>query len=138
MKTGSVDYSAWVARIGRDGIAKFLRDTIADRVDLQRAPPGFVDWFVNEAARTSLDTLARFVPLMASQDLSRDLASIRCPVLAVAPGADPLHTIEEYRALARIVANCEFVVLEDRPHNITDAEPDRCAAELLRFLQAKG
>ena len=137
MKTGTVDYSAWVARIGRDGIAQFLRDTIRDRVDVQRAPPGFVDWFVNEAARTSVDTLARFVPLMASQDLTRELAGIRCPVLAVAPGGDPLHTIEEYRALERIVPDCEFVVLEGRPHNITDAEPDRCAAELLRFLRAR-
>jgi 3-oxoadipate enol-lactonase len=136
MKTGNVDYAAWVARIARDGIATFLRETIKDRVDVERAPPGFIDWFVTEAARTSIDTLARFVPLMASQDLSPQLATIRCPVLAVAPGGDPLHTVEEYRALQRIVPNCEFVVLEDMPHNITDTAPDRCAEELLRFLRA--
>ena len=136
MKTGKVDYAAWVARIGRDGIAKFLRDTIADRLDVATTPPGFIDWFVNEAARTSIPTLARFVPLMASQDLSQQLPAIRCPVLAVAPGADPLHTIEEYRALQRLVPKCDFVVFEGMAHNITDTAPDRCARELLRFLQA--
>jgi pimeloyl-ACP methyl ester carboxylesterase len=134
MKTGKVDYAAWVARIGRDGLAKFLRDTIADRVDLARASPGFVDWFIAESARTSIPTLARLVPVMGAQDLTRELATIRCPMLAVAPGADPLHTVEEYAALQRIVPHCEFVVFDGLPHNITDAEPDRCAKELHRFL----
>jgi 3-oxoadipate enol-lactonase len=136
MKTGHVDYSAWLARIGKDGIEQFLRDTIRDRVNVEQSPPGFIDWFVTEAGRTAVSTLARFVPLMASQDLSKDLATVRCPVLAVAPGADPLHTVDEYQALQRIVPNCEFVVLEGMPHNITDTAPDRCAKELLRFLNA--
>ncbi len=135
MKIGHVDYSAWVARIGRDGIEKFLRDTIADRVDVERTPSAFIDWFVREAARTSIDTLARFVPLMASQDLSQALTTIRCPVLAVVPGADPLHGVDEYRALQRLVPHCDFVVLDGMAHNITDTAPDRCAEELLRFLR---
>lgn len=137
MKTGHVDYGAWLARIGRDGLEKFLRDTIRDRVDVDAAPPGFIDWFVTEAGRTNVDTLARFVPLMASQDLSQALAAMRCPMLAVVPGADPLHTVEEYRALQRLVPGCEFVVLEGMPHNITDTAPDRCAQELLRFLKSQ-
>ncbi|MCC6532601.1 MAG: alpha/beta hydrolase [Burkholderiales bacterium] len=135
MGTSNVDYAAWVARIGRDGLGRFLRDTIRDRVDLERAPAGFVDWFVTEAERTSIATLARFVPLMARQDLTQALAAIRCPVLAVAPGGDPLHSAEEYRSLERIIPNCEFVLLEGMPHNITDTVPDRCAQELLRFLK---
>ncbi len=105
-------------------------------LDVDRAPPGFVDWFVTEAARTSVDTLARFAPLMASMDLNKDLALIGCSVLAVAPGGDPFHTVDEYRALERIIPDCEFVVFEGLPHNITDTEPDRCARELLRFLTA--
>lgn len=138
MKTGHVDYGAWLARIQRDGLQRFLRDTIRDRVNVETAPPGFIDWFVTEAGRTNIGTLARFVPLMASQDLSKELAGVRCPVLAVAPGGDPLHTIDEYRALQRIVPDCEFVVLEGMPHNITDTAPDRCAQELLRFLRSRG
>jgi len=138
MKIGTVDYGAWVARIGRDGLEKFLRDTIRDRVDLNRAPPGFVDWFVREAGRTKVETLARLVPLMASMDMRPELARLRCPALAVAPGGDPFHTVDEYRELQRIIPNCEFVVLEGLPHNITDTEPDRCAQELLRFVKKHG
>lgn len=137
MKRGHVDYGSWLARIARDGLEKFLRDTISDRVNVATAPPGFIDWFVTEAGRTDIGTLSRFVPLMASQDLSQALAGIRCPVLAVAPGADPLHTTDEYRALQGLLADCEFVVLDGMPHNITDTAPDRCAQELLRFLKAR-
>jgi pimeloyl-ACP methyl ester carboxylesterase len=74
---------------------------------------------------------------MASQDLSQALAAMRCPVLAVAPGADPLHTVDEYRALQSLVPGCKFVVLEGMPHNITDTASDRCARELLEFLKSQ-
>ena len=38
--------------------------------------------------------------------------------------------------LEREIQNCEFVVYEGLPHNITDTVPDRCAKELHRFLLA--
>ena len=38
--------------------------------------------------------------------------------------------------LERLIPDCEFVVYEGLPHNITDAVPDRCAQELKRFLLA--
>ena len=56
------------------------------------------------------------------------------PVLAVAPGGDPIHTVENYRALPDRIPGTEFIVYEGLPHNITDAVPDRCAEDLRRFL----
>ncbi|MBI4190334.1 MAG: alpha/beta hydrolase [Betaproteobacteria bacterium] len=136
MKTGKQDYSGWVARIGAIGLAAFLRETIADRMDLNQVEPGFVDWFIAEAARTRVEVLARFVPLMAGIDLTPELPKIQCPTLAVAPGGDPMHTVDEYRSLERAIPRCEFIVYEGLPHNITDAVPDRCARELSRFLKS--
>lgn len=134
MKKVATDYAGWVARIGAKGVATFLRETIADRVDLATAKPGFVDWFIAESARTPVEVLARFVPMMATVDLQDDLPKIACPMLVVVPGADPLHPVEEYRPIAERVPGCEFVVYDGLPHNITDAVPDRCAEELKRFL----
>ena len=74
------------------------------------------------------------VPMMATVDLQDDLPKIACPMLVVVPGADPLHPADEYRPIAERVPGCEFVVYDGLPHNITDAEPDRCAQELKRFL----
>ena len=136
MKKGKTDYSSWVARIGAKGVAAFLRETIADRIDVNAVEPGFVDWFIAESARAPVEVLARIVPLMASMDLSPELPKIRCPTLVVVPGGDPIHGVEEYRVLERLIPNCEFIVYEGMPHNITDAVPDRCAQELKRFLLA--
>jgi len=136
MKMGKQDYSGWVARIRADGVAVFLRETIADRIDISTVSEGFVDWFLSEAARTDVNTLVRFVPLMAGVDLTAGLPLIRCPALAVVPGGDPFHTVDEYRVLPDAIRDCRFVVYDGLPHNITDAVPDRCAQELRRFLQS--
>ena len=72
--------------------------------------------------------------MMRSFDFVSDLHRIRCPTLAVAPGGDPIHTVDHYRALPEKIADCEFVVYEGLPHNITDAVPDRCAQDYRRFL----
>ena len=136
MKKGKTDYTSWVTRIGAKGVAAFLRETIADRVDVSTVEPGFVDWFIAESARAPVEVLARIVPLMASMDLSPELPKIKCPTLVVVPGGDPIHGVEEYRVLEQLIPDCEFVVYEGMPHNITDAVPDRCAEELKRFLLA--
>jgi pimeloyl-ACP methyl ester carboxylesterase len=128
------DQNSWVRRIGEKGLAAFLRDTIADRVDLKAVEPGFVDWFIAESGKTSLATLERFVPMMREFEFVADLPRIRCPTLAVAPGGDPIHTVDHYRALPERIPRCEFVVYDGLPHNITDAVPDRCARDYCAFL----
>ncbi|MEO6565371.1 MAG: alpha/beta hydrolase [Casimicrobiaceae bacterium] len=134
IKQSNQDQSKWVSRIGEVGVAAFMRETIADRIDKSKVEPGFMDWFIAESARTPVEFLARFVAMMRSIDLSADVARIGCPTLAVLPGGDPFHSADEYRHLLRDFRNCEFLVYEGLPHNITDAVPDRCAQDLRQFL----
>lgn len=131
------DQGSWVQKIGERGLAQFLRDTIADRVDLETAPAGFVEWFIAESARTPVEVLARFVPMMREFEVLDELHLIRCPTLAIAPGGDPIHKLEHYSVLAERIASCELIVYEGLPHNITDAVPDRCAQDYRRFLLAR-
>ena len=72
--------------------------------------------------------------MMRGFDFVTELHRIRCPTHAVAPGGDPIHTIDHYRALPDNIPHCEFVVYDGLPHNITDAVPDRCAKDYLKFL----
>jgi 3-oxoadipate enol-lactonase len=132
----NVDAARWVAHIKRTGVRQFLAETIADRFDLGRVDPRFVEWFLDESARTSAAWLARFVPLMRSVDLTADLGRIRCPMLAVVPDHDPISSMAQYEVIRDRVPHVEFVVYHGLPHNITDAVPDRCAEELHRFLLA--
>jgi len=134
IRHGLQDQNSWVRKIGEKGLATFLRDTIADRVDLKSVEPGFVDWFIAESGKTSVAALERFVPMMRQFEFVADLHRIRCPTLAVAPGGDPIHAIDHYRALPDRIPDCEFVVYDGLPHNITDAVPDRCARDYRSFL----
>src|SRR6185436_11823204 len=134
IKNALQNQNTWVQKIGEQGLAAFLRETIADRVDLKTAEPGFVDWFIAESSKTPVEVLERFLPMMREFVVIDDLHRIRCPVLAVAPGGDPIHTVDNYRALPDRIPGCEFIVYEGLPHNITDAVPDRCAEDLKRFI----
>ena len=134
MKNGKADHAGWVTKIGAKGIDGFLRETIADRINLKEADPGFVDWFITESARTNVPALAAFVPMMTKIDLVPELHRIQCPVLVVVPGADPIHEPGDYELIPKQIPQCEFIVYEGMPHNITDAVPDRCAKDLQRFL----
>jgi 3-oxoadipate enol-lactonase len=135
IKHGSQDQRAWVRRIGETGLAAFLRETIADRVDLKTAAPGFVDWFVAECSQVPVEVLAKFVPMMREFEVLDEIHRIRCPTLAIAPGGDPIHKIEHYAVLKEKIPDCEFLVYAGLPHNIADAAPDRCAQDYLRFLR---
>jgi pimeloyl-ACP methyl ester carboxylesterase len=134
LRPSNVNTARWVAQIREKGLRGFLADTIGDRFDLTRVEPGFIDWFLDESARTSADWLARFVPLMGGVDLSDEIGRIRCPTLAVVPDHDPISSMAQYEVLRQRIPDIEFVVYGGLPHNITDAVPDRCAEELRRFL----
>jgi 3-oxoadipate enol-lactonase len=137
IKHGNQDQATWVTRIGERGIEAFLRETIADRVDNSKVDPGFIDWFISDSARTSVEPLARYVLMMKKFDILDEVSGIVCPTLAVAPGADPIKTVDHYRLLEKKIRNCTFKVYDGLPHNITDAVPDRCAADLLEFLKSQ-
>ena len=134
IKNALQNQNTWVQKIGEQGLAAFLRDTIADRVDLKTAEPGFVDWFIAESSKTPVEVLQRFVPMMREFEVLHELHRIRCPTLAIAPGDDPIHKPEHYSVLTEKIPNCEIIFYEGLPHNITDAVPDRCAADYRRFL----
>ncbi len=140
MSAGHTDYGAWIKAIREEGVRGFLARTIADRFDQGQVEPGFVEWFLDEAARNDPELLARFVRLMSSVDFADRLGEIRCPTLMVVPGGDPNQSMGEYHATRDAIRDCTFVVYDGMRHNITDAVPDRCAEDLRAFLskQSRG
>ncbi len=137
MSAGHTDYQGWIRAMRSEGVEGFLRRTAADRFDLDAVDPGFLDWFIGEAARNDVEMLVRMVTLMSSTDFSERMADISCPSLMVVPGGDPNQSADEYDVLKQI-PDCTFKVYDGLPHNITDAVPERCAADLRDFLLAKG
>jgi pimeloyl-ACP methyl ester carboxylesterase len=133
--TGHNDYNDWTQGLVSEGVAAFLRRTIRQRFHLDQVEPGFIDWFVEDSARNDPSYLARFVKVMAGTDFSELLPTITTQSLFVVPSNDPVHSDENY-AVLKVVPNHRYIIYPDMPHNITDALPRKCAAELAGFLRA--
>jgi 3-oxoadipate enol-lactonase len=129
------DYEDWKAGLLREGITAFLKRTVRQRFRADLVDPGFVDWFIEDAARNDPRFLAEFVTMMTQIDFASELPAIRCPSLFVVPSNDPVHSMENYSVLEAVPDN-RFIVYENMPHNITDAIPQRCVGDLLAFLDA--
>jgi pimeloyl-ACP methyl ester carboxylesterase len=133
LKRSNIDMNDWVANICPKGIRGFLEETIGDRFPNVQ-DRGFLRWFIDESAKTDADLFCRFGPMMKEADLTDRLHEIKCPMLNVIPGHDPLGAPAQYEVYRKHVPHCEFIVYEGLQHNITDAVPERCAEDLLRFL----
>jgi 3-oxoadipate enol-lactonase len=125
---------SWIPQIEAKGLRGFLAETIAERLPLDQVDPGLVTWFLDEAAKNDPAYIGRFVLLMASYDWSDRLHRIRCPTLVVVPGAEPIGSTANYEPFRRLVPDVEMRVYDGAPHNICDAFPDRCAADVREFL----
>jgi 3-oxoadipate enol-lactonase len=123
---------SWIPQIQAKGLRGFLAETIRDRLPPD-ADPGLVQWFLDEAAKNDPSYIGRFVLLMASYDWSGEVQRIRCPTLVVVPGAETVGSLANYDPFRRL-ADVEFKTYEGMPHNICDAVPDRCAADVSEFL----
>jgi pimeloyl-ACP methyl ester carboxylesterase len=126
---------SWIPRIEAKGLRGFLAETIRDRLP-EDADPGHVEWFLDEAAKNDPAYIGKFVLLMASYDWSGEVERIRCPTLVVIPGAETVGTVANYDPFRRL-ADVEFRIYDGLPHNICDAVPDRCAADVRDFLRRR-
>ena len=133
LKNSRIDMDKWVSEIRAKGMRRFLEETIHERFP-NVADAGFLEWFIEESAKTDPDMFSRFGPMMKEVDQTDRLRAIKCPMLNVVPGHDPLGAPGQYEVYKRHVPHCEFIVYEGLPHNITDSAPERCAEDLLRFL----
>jgi 3-oxoadipate enol-lactonase len=126
--------AGWLPRVAREGLRNFLAATITDRFDVASTDPGLITWFLDEAAKNDTAYIGRFIGLMTTLDWSAELPRIACPTLLVAPGAETVGGTARYELMRDRIPDARLMFYEGQPHNICDAVPDRCAADVLAFL----
>ena len=127
--------ATWIPRIAKDGIRKFLMDTIEDRF-ARRAPIRARSNGSSRARRCAIPPMsAASWALMSSLDWSDRLGEIKCPTLLVIPGAETVGSIKNYDVMRERIADVQLIAYEGLPHNIGEAVPERCAEDVLAFLR---
>src|SRR5258708_44700 len=127
--------ASWLPRIAKDGLRQVFAETIADRLPLDKVPKGLVTWFVDEVAKNDPAWVARFVGLMSTLEWSDQLPRIKCPTLLVLPGGETVGSIRNYDVMVERIPDVQAIAYEGMPHNICDAAPDRCVADVIAFLR---
>lgn len=128
--------TTWLPRVARDGLRKFLADTIEDRFPAGH-DRGNVEWFLDEAAKNDTPYIGRFVGLMTTLWWMDDLPRITCPTLLVVPGAETVGHAGNYDKMLERLPDAEMISYPGLPHNICDIVPDRCAADVRAFLRKR-
>ena len=122
----------WLERVGRDGVRKFLEETAVDCIG--QASPEHVRWYIESAAGVTPQFLARFVPLMASDDFTGRMGELDMPVMLGVPDPDPMVDRSEYARLRDHVLRCTYVEFPGASHSMTAEIPDACALAYADFL----
>jgi 3-oxoadipate enol-lactonase len=129
--------ATWLPRVAKEGLRKFLADTISDRFPVERTDPRHIEWFLDEAAKNDTAFIGRFVGLMTTLDWADRLHEIKCPTLVVYPGAETVGSTRAYDAMRERIPDVEILSYEGMPHNICDSLPDRCVDDVLAFLRRR-
>jgi pimeloyl-ACP methyl ester carboxylesterase len=88
------------------------------------------------AAMASSRRFCAWVPHLTCDDRVVRL-DVRGHGASAAPAPDQLSFERLVLDVKALIADCQFVVYEALPHNITDAVPGRCASDLHQFLKAR-
>lgn len=129
--------ASWLPQVEKKGLRAFLAETISDRFPVKEVDPRLIEWFLDEAAKTDAAYIRRFIGYWSGVDFMDEIHRIGCPVLIVAPGAEPIGRTDTYSEMHKRIAGSELIFYEDARHNICDYLPDRCVADILAFLERR-
>ncbi len=135
VRTYSQGYSDAATAIERLGFKEWRRRTMSYRVGRSAAGQQMLDWFRIEQVKTPTQVAAAFMRIFQSFDFSTRLAEVKVPILFLL--GDRVPTIpQDYRSfMHQPIPNLKVVVFDDIGSDIQLVIPERCADELLRFLE---
>lgn len=125
----------WLRQAAKRGMRPFFAETISDRFPVGQVEPGMIEWFLDEICKNDLNYIARYVGYWTDTDFMDEVHRIKCPTLVVVPGDEPIGDSALYEEMKKRIPDCELIYYEKARHNICDYLPERCVADVLKFLE---
>jgi pimeloyl-ACP methyl ester carboxylesterase len=127
----------WLARIEKEGVASWARNTMGERLGRDFPPEG-AQWWAELMGRTPLSTALGFVAAVPTWDVADDLARIKCPTLVITTEGSALGATDDVRAWQQRIPDSKLLVLPGDSFHVAATHPDRCAEAALEFFKAHG
>ena len=136
-RVNSIDQPSSAKAIEMYGTTEWCRRTIHLRLDIERASPELVDWYVGEMGRTPPHVAAAYHSYHNELDLSPLLPSIKAPVLLL-NGDKSLPFATQSRSFAEKLPNGRLHVIKDCGHGVFLVAAEECIKEVRAFWNDLG
>lgn len=125
----------WRRLLEEEGVAGWSRRMMA-----WRFAPGSLDaaaeaWFAKQQEASGAAAILAVAGMLAAIDFTAQLATLRPPLLVLAPGESPFVSLDMARALHARVAGSELRVFEHVRHGLPFSHAAACARATLEFVR---
>lgn len=123
----------WIASILADGVEPWVRATTGARMGSSLSPEK-LEWWIGLMSRTRPETLARFLAMVPSVDVTANLPRVAARTLVVTTSGSGLGSVEEVARWQRTIPNSSLVTVEADSYHVAGSHPAACAEAVLRFI----
>ena len=132
-----VDRHEWVRLAEQEGAAAWATATNRFRLP-ENADPLMREWYISEQSRMPGWFLGALFRFNMHLDMTAHLPGMKVPCLLIAGSAAKQGTLETIREAQSMIPDCDVTVLEGLPYNVMSADPERCVAATIAFIDKIG
>ena len=119
------------------GLGIWCRETLGDRLDLNRASAALQEWYVEQMSITPSATAARLIDCFSQVDVGGRLSSLRIPSLLLAGDRSVIATAQQ-EALAAQIGCASRHVISNCGHGIGLLATEECVTATMAFWEEVG
>jgi 3-oxoadipate enol-lactonase len=116
------------------GVGGWCRQTLSYRIDTAKASPALQEWYIAQMDRTPVYCANAMDAAVAEGDLWPRLPEIKTPTLILSGAKSPIAQASEVAAMKERMPAAKLVAFEGYGHGVNMTAPERCVAELRKFL----
>lgn len=98
--------------------------------------PDCLPWYLDQVSISDGEGLAQYAHFLSTLDARSYLATIKVPMLILAPTESAAVRVEDQRALSKTVQQGQLVLIEGGGHEIYVTQAEKCQKALLDFLES--
>ena len=129
----NLGHSRTAAAIEQYGVEEWCRRTIDSRLDVRKAEPDLVEWYIAQLAKTPASISIAFKDFADTLDIEPVLKTVTAPALLLCGDRSRVITPEQVEIIRRELPRVEVRMFPGYGHGLHVLAPDECARASLVF-----
>jgi pimeloyl-ACP methyl ester carboxylesterase len=125
------------AAFDKYGVGGWCRQTLSYRIDTGKASPELCEWYIAQMDLTPKHCAVAMDGAVAEGDMWPRLPEIRTPTLILSGAKSPIAKESEVKAMKERMPVAQLVAFEGYGHGVNMTAPERCVAEVRKFLKTR-